>query len=349
MYQFEQPIYFYAFAVIPVLLLVFFWVLLWRRRAQKRFASKIMLEKLAPNRSIFKTTLKVITILVALSLLIIAVANPRVGSKLETIEREGVDVVFALDVSKSMLAEDIKPNRLDKSKQIIHQIINKLKDDRIGIIGYAGSAFPQVPLTTDFNSAKLFLNNMHTDMVSSEGTAIADAVDLANRFYTLDDNTSRVLILLSDGEDHEGGIEAVIEGAKEQGIRIITIGVATERGAPIPIKENGVLQYYIRDNNNEQVISRLGLETMQQLANETDGVYIDGTNTQEVVDIVLDTLYNMDKSVYQSEQYTEFKTYYQWFLAIAILLIVLDTLFLNRKTGWLRKLNLFNEAKNDEE
>lgn len=349
MYQFEQPIYFYAFAVIPVLLLVFFWVLLWRRRAQKRFASKIMLEKLAPNRSIFKTTLKVITILVALSLLIIAVANPRVGSKLETIEREGVDVVFALDVSKSMLAEDIKPNRLDKSKQIIHQIINKLKDDRIGIIGYAGSAFPQVPLTTDFNSAKLFLNNMHTDMVSSEGTAIADAVDLANRFYTLDDNTSRVLILLSDGEDHEGGIEAVIEGAKEQGIRIITIGVATERGAPIPIKENGVLQYYIRDNNNEQVISRLGLETMQQLANETDGVYIDGTNTQEVVDIVLDTLYNMDKSVYQSEQYTEFKTYYHWFLAIAILLIVLDTLFLNRKTGWLRKLNLFNEAKNDEE
>lgn len=348
MYQFEQPIYFYAFAIIPLLLLIYLWVLLWRRKTQRRFASKPMLEKLVPNRSLFKTTLKVITTLVALSLLIIAMANPRMGSKLETVEREGVDVVFALDVSKSMLAKDIQPNRLEKSKQIIHQIINNLKQDRIGIIGYAGTAFPQVPLTADYNSAKIFLNNMHTDMVSSEGTAIAEAVNLANRFYTLEDNTSRVLVLLSDGEDHEGGLEAVIEDAKAQGVRILAVGVATERGAPIPIEENGILQYYIRDNNNEQVISRLGLETMQQLANETDGAYVDGIHTKEVVETLQNLLNDMNKTTYQSQHYSEFTTYYQWFAMAALLLLVLDALFLNRKTNWLRRLNLFNEGKDDE-
>lgn len=342
MYLFEHSIYLYALAAIPVLLLLYLWVLWWRRRAQKRFATNAMLAKLAPNRSIFKITLKVVTVLLALTLIVIALANPRMGAKSEKIEREGVDVVFALDVSKSMLAEDIKPNRLEKSKHLINQIINSLEDDRIGIIGYAGSAFPQVPLTTDFATAKLFLNSMHTDMVSSEGTAIAEAVNLANRFYTLDDHTSRVLILLSDGEDHEGGIEQVIADAKSNGVHIITVGVATEQGAPIPIKVNGVLQHYLRDRNGEQVISRLGLKTMQKLATETNGAYVDGENTQEVVETVHDLLYNMDKTVFQSEEYTAFKSYYQWFVGVAILLLVLDVLFLDRKTGWLRRLNLFN-------
>lgn len=349
MYQFEQSIYLYALATIPVLLLLYLWVIWWRRRAQQRFATRQMLDKLAPNRSVNKMTIKVISILLVLILILIGLANPRMGSKTEKIDREGVDVVFALDVSKSMLAEDITPNRLVKSKHIINQIINSLQNDRVGIIGYAGSAFPQVPLTTDFATAKVFLNNMHTDMVSSEGTAIAEAVNLANRFYSLDNHTSRVLILLSDGEDHEGGLESVIEEAKAQNVQIITVGVATEQGAPIPIKENGVLQHYLRDRNNEQVISRLGLETMQKLASETNGAYVDGENTQEVVDTVHELLYNMDKTMFQSEEYTEFKSYFQWFAGLAILLLALESLFLNRKTGWLRKLNLFNEARRNEE
>ncbi|HLW14429.1 MAG TPA: VWA domain-containing protein [Flavobacteriaceae bacterium] len=349
MYQFEQSIYLYALATIPVLLLLYLWVIWWRRRAQQRFATRQMLDKLAPNRSVNKMTIKVISILLVLILILIGLANPRMGSKTEKIDREGVDVVFALDVSKSMLAEDITPNRLVKSKHIINQIINSLQNDRVGIIGYAGSAFPQVPLTTDFATAKVFLNNMHTDMVSSEGTAIAEAVNLANRFYSLDNHTSRVLILLSDGEDHEGGLESVIEEAKAQNVQIITVGVATEQGAPIPIKENGVLQHYLRDRNNEQVISRLGLETMQKLASETNGAYVDGENTQEVVDTVHELLYNMDKTMFQSEEYTEFKSYFQWFAGLAILLLALESLFLNRKTGWLRRLNLFNEARKNEE
>ena len=349
MYQFEQSIYLYALATIPLLLLLYLWVIWWRRRAQQRFATRQMLDKLAPNRSVNKMTIKVISILLVLILILIGLANPRMGSKTEKIDREGVDVVFALDVSKSMLAEDITPNRLVKSKHIINQIINSLQNDRVGIIGYAGSAFPQVPLTTDFATAKVFLNNMHTDMVSSEGTAIAEAVNLANRFYSLDNHTSRVLILLSDGEDHEGGLESVIEEAKAQNVQIITVGVATEQGAPIPIKENGVLQHYLRDRNNEQVISRLGLETMQKLASETNGAYVDGENTQEVVDTVHELLYNMDKTMFQSEEYTEFKSYFQWFAGLAILLLALESLFLNRKTGWLRRLNLFNEARKNEE
>lgn len=348
MYHLEQSTYLYLLAIVPVLLLLYLWVIWWRARAQKRFSSKSMLEKLAPSRSIFKTTLKVLSVLLALILLAIALSNPRKGEHLTQVEREGVDVVFALDVSKSMLAEDVTPNRLEKAKHIIMQIMNSLEGDRVGIIGYAGSAFPQVPLTTDFSTAKLFLNNMHTDMVSSEGTAIADAIRLANQLYTLEDNTSRVMILLSDGEDHEGGIDEVVEEAKRQGIHIITVGVATERGAPIPIKVNGVLQHYIRDMEGEQVISKLDIQTMQNLANQTNAVYIDGNNTQAVVDAVHNMLYSMDKTSFQTEEYSEFKSFYTWFAGLALLLIVLDSLFLNRKTGWIRKLNLFNDLKKNE-
>lgn len=349
MYHFEQATYLYLLAVVPVLLLLYIGVIWWRTRAQKRFASKSMLEKLAPNRSVFKTSLKVLTIVLALILLSIALANPRITGQLTTIEREGVDVVFAVDVSKSMLAEDVSPNRLEKAKHISMQVINSLEGDRIGIIGYAGSAFPQVPLTTDFSTAKLFLNNMHTDMVSSEGTAIADAIRLANQLYTFEDNTSRVLILLSDGEDHEGGMEAVVEEAKAKGIHILTVGIGTERGAPIPIKVNGVLQHYIRDIEGEQVISKLDVETMQNLASQTNAVYVDGNNTQEVVDAVHEMLRNMDKTAYQAEEYGDFTSYFQWFIGLALGLLILENLFLSRKTAWIKKLNLFNDLNKNED
>jgi len=341
----EKPIYFYVLIAIPVIVVGFLLLLVWKKSIQKKFIDKELLKKLSPNRSIFKSTLKIFVLCLAIALLSVALVNPKIGTKLETMKREGVDIVFALDVSKSMLVEDIAPNRLDKSKQLITQIINGLAGDRVGIIGYAGSAFPQVPITTDFGSAKLFLNGMNTDMVSSQGTAITQAIEMAQTFYDDESQTNRVMFLVSDGEDHEGNIAKIAEEAAEKGIRIFPIGVGTIEGGPIPIKKNGVLQYYLRDRNNEQVISRLGQETLKKIAQTTNGEYIDGANTKAVVDSVKSILGGMDKKEFEAKQFTDFKDQFQWFLVGALFLLVLDVFFLERQTAWLKKLNLFNEKE----
>lgn len=345
MYQLEQPIYFYVLFAIPVLAVLYLWVLVWRKHTQRKFADNNLLKKLSPNRSVLKGVLKVFLLSLALACLSFALVNPKIGTKIETVKREGVDVVFALDVSKSMLAEDIAPNRLEKAKQLITQIINSLAGDRIGIIGYAGSAFPQVPITTDFSSAKLFLSSMDTDMVSSQGTAITEAISMAKTFYNDEEQTNRVLFIISDGEDHEGNVSEIVEEASKLGIKIFTIGVGTLQGAPIPIKRNGVLQFYKRDENNEQVITRLNEDTLKEIASNAEGEYINGSNTKEVVETVTAILNGMDKKEFESKQFTDFKDQFQWFLGGALLLLVLDVLFLERKTSWLQKLNLFNEGE----
>lgn len=342
---FEQPIYFYVMLAIPVVLVLFVWELVWKKRTQKTFANSYLLERLSPNKSSFKPFLKIVLIAVALALFSLGLVNPKIGTKLETVKREGVDVVFALDVSKSMLAEDIAPNRLEKSKQLITQILNNLAGDRVGIIGYAGSSFPQVPITTDFSSAKLFLNGMNTDMVSSQGTAISEAVEMAVDYYDDAEQKNRVLFIISDGEDHEGNFENAITAATDQGIKVYTIGVGTEKGGPIPIKRNGILQFYKKDQNNQQVITQLGLETLQAIADEGNGSYINGNNTQEVVDTVKDILGNMDKKEFESKEFTDYKDQFQWFLAGAFIVLLLDLFVLERKTAWIKKLNLFNEEK----
>ena len=343
MYQLEQPIYFYLLFAIPVVIVLFMLVLLWRKSTQRKFANATLIKKLSPNKSVFKPILKVLIVCLALACLSFALVNPKIGTKLETVKREGVDLVFALDVSKSMLAEDIAPNRLDKSKQLITQIVNSLGGDRVGIIGYAGSAFPQVPITTDFSSTKLFLNGMNTDMVSSQGTAINEAIRMAQTYFDDEEQTNRVLIIVSDGEDHEGNSIAIAEDAAALGIRIFTIGVGTEKGGPIPIKRNGILQHYKRDQNNQQVITRLDDEKLKDIAAEANGQYIDGTNTKEVVETVRAILNGMDKKEFDAKQFTDFKDQFQWFLAGALFLLLVDVFLLERKTAWVNKLNLFNE------
>ncbi|GHC43507.1 BatB protein [Ulvibacter litoralis] len=317
--------------------------MIWKKRTQKKFADASLLKKLSPERSTFKSILKVLVLSLAIACMSFGLVNPKIGTKIEEVKREGVDVVFALDVSKSMLAEDIAPNRLEKSKQLVTQIINTLTGDRIGIIGYAGSAFPQVPITTDFSSAKLFLSGMNTDMVSSQGTAINEAIKMAETYYNDEDQTNRVLFIISDGEDHEGSFSEIASEAKKLGIRIFTIGVGTLNGAPIPIKRNGILQSYKRDENGEQVITRLGEETLKGIANAADGEYLNGANTKEVVDKVKAILNGMDKKEFDSKQFTDFKDQFQWFLGGALFLLIFDVLLLERKTSWLKKLNLFNE------
>lgn len=344
MYQFEEPIFFYILIAIPAMAVLFLLALLWRKRTQKKFATNGLLKKLAPNRSIFKSVLKFLVLSLALFCLSVALVNPKIGTKLETVKREGVDIVFALDVSKSMLAEDIAPNRLEKSKQLITQIINSLAGDRVGIIGYAGSAFPQVPITTDFSAAKLFLTSMNTNMVSSQGTAITEAIAMAQTYYNDEEQTNRVLFIISDGEDHAGNVATVVQEAADMGIRIFTIGVGSEKGAPIPVKRNGILQNYKRDQNNEQVITRLNLETLTEISSLADGAYIEGSNTKDVIEEVTAILNGMDKTEFEAKQYTDFKDQFQWFLLGALVLLAIDVLLLERKTAWVKKLNLFNES-----
>ena len=279
----------------------------------------------------------------AFASLAIALVNPKIGTKLETVKREGVDIVFAIDVSKSMLAEDIKPNRLEKSKQLVSQIINNLGSDRVGIIAYAGKAFPQLPITTDYSAAKLFLQNMNTDMLSSQGTAINEAILLAKTYYDDDEQTNRVLVIISDGEDHSEAAVQVAEQASQEGIKIFTIGVGEAKGGPIPLKRNGIVTGYKKDSQGETVITRLDETTLKNIAAQANGQYIQGRTTDKVVNQMKDILNKMDKTEFEAKQIADFKDQFQWFLGLAILLFFIDIFLLERKTAWLKKLNLFNE------
>lgn len=345
MFLLEDKTYFWLLLVIPVLVLLFALLVFWKKRTQKRFADKELLRKLSPDRSLGKSILKLVTVSLGIACLVIALVNPKFGTKLETVKREGVDVVFALDVSKSMLAEDIAPNRLEKSKQLVTQIINNLASDRVGIIAYAGSAFPQLPITTDYAAAKMFLQAMNTDMVSSQGTAIGDAIELATTYFNDQDQTNRIVFLISDGEDHEGQAADIAKKAAREGIRIVTIGVGTPKGGPIPNKRNGIIQSYKKDNNGETVITRLNPQTLDEIASAANGEYISGTSTAEVVEKVTEILQNMDKKEFESQQIAEYKSQFQWFLALGLFFLFLDILFLERRTSWLKRLNLFNAEK----
>ena len=345
MFLLENKTYLWFLLGIPVIVLLYALVVFWQKRTQRKFADKELLDKLSPNRSTGKQVMKIILLCLAISSFVIALVNPQFGTKLETVKREGVDVVFALDVSKSMLAEDIAPNRLEKSKQLVTQIINNLASDRVGIIAYAGSAFPQLPITTDYGAAKMFLQNMNTDMLSSQGTAISEALEMAKTYFNDDAQTNRILFLISDGEDHEGNIEEIASEAAKEGIRIVTIGVGTTKGGPIPEKRNGVIQSYKKDRSGQTVITKLDEATLKEIASEANGRYIDGRVTSEVVKEVTEILQNMDKKEFESQQIADYKSQFQWFLGLGLLFLLLDILLLERQTSWLKRLNLFNEKR----
>ena len=342
-HKLEEPILLYLLLILPVLVLLFLFQIYWKKKKQKEFGDLELIKKLSPTKSVFKPTLKFVTVLLAITGLILALVNPKIGTKIETVKRQGIDIVFALDISKSMLAEDIAPSRLEKSKQLISQIINNLGNDRIGIVGYAGSAYPVLPMTTDYSIAKMYLQNMNTNMVSSQGTALNDAINLATTFFDAQD-TSKLIILVSDGEDHSDGANEASEIAKEKGIKITTIGVGTVNGDPIPLKgDNGVITEYKKDNQGEVVITKLSPDILQNIAQNTKGTYIEGNNTKQVLEQIKNVLDNIEKTEFESQEIAEYQTQYQWFIGVAFFLLLLDIFFLERKTAWLQKLNLFNE------
>ncbi|WP_426095263.1 VWA domain-containing protein [Flavobacterium sp. DSR2-3-3] len=342
--ELDEKKYLYLLLILPLVVLIFLFNLYWKRKKQREFGDLEMVKKLSPESSVFKPVLKVSVLILALLGLILGLVNPKIGTKMETVKREGIDIVFAVDVSKSMLAEDIAPNRLDKSKQIVSQIINQLGGDRIGIVAYAGSAFPVLPITTDYSVAKMFLQSMNTDMVSSVGTSFNEAIKLSSTYFD-DKKTSKLLIMISDGEDHNEGAEEAAEEANKLGIKIITIGVGTEKGGTIPLKRNGIIEGFKKDNNNEVVITKLVPESLTAIAKATKGGYVNGNNTKEVLEYVKNALDNIQKTEFEATEMADFQSQFQWFLGFAFLLLFVDVFLLERKTSWVKKLNLFNESK----
>jgi Ca-activated chloride channel family protein len=345
MYQLEEPTYFIFLASIPIIFTMFLLVFWWKKRKQKQFADSALIQKLSPQISTFKSFLKIGVIGVALAFLVIALVNPKMGTKLETVKRQGVDIVFALDVSKSMLAEDIAPSRLDKAKQIITRIIDNLGSDRIGIIIYAGNSYPLLPITTDHAAAKMFLQNADPEMVSSQGTAINEAINRGITYFDMKERTNRFLFIVSDGEDHEENVTYAAEEATKAGIKIFTIGIGTEKGGPIPIKENGNVISYKKDMNGEVVITQLKPAVLNEIAIEGNGTYIDGNRTQETIKTIEDLLLKAEKNEFESKQFSDYKDQFQWFIAAGLLFLLIDVFLLEKKTKWIQKLNLFNEKK----
>ena len=343
MYQLDAPFYFYGLGILPILWVAYFLVMGWKRRAQNRFAHVGLMEKLSPHRSKFKPAFKLLMLSLGISFLILGLVNPKIGTQLETVKREGVDIVFAIDVSKSMLAEDIAPNRLEKSKRLVSAIINQLASDRIGIIAYAAQAIPQLPITTDYGAAKMFLQALNTNILSSQGTALDAALDLSGTYFDDEDQTNRVVFLISDGEDHSEEGASAAQRAANMGIRIFTFGVGTDEGSPIPIKRNGVVESYKKDMKGETVITKRNPVILQEIAEAAYGEYVDGNDTQAVVDFVAETLKNMDKKEFEAKKFVSYKDQFQAFLFAGFLLILLEMFLFETKTKWVQRLNLFNE------
>lgn len=297
----------------------------------------LMLERLAPLRSNKNGLLKRVLMLLAIYLAFIGLANPKIGTQLGTVKREGVDLVFAIDVSKSMLTEDIAPNRIEKAKRIVAKTLSELKGDRVGIITYAASAFPQLPITTDYGAARMFLKGVNTDMMSSQGTAILEAVKLAGTFFDPNAETRRVLVLLSDGEDHnETGVDIIADTANQANIQIITVATGTTSGGPIP--EGGIAKgSFKKDSEGNVVISKLNKDVLEELADSTNGVYIDTPTTEATISTISDFLAQLDKTAFETQTYSNYKDQFQWFIAIAFVILVIEFLIPERKLQWFKK------------
>jgi Ca-activated chloride channel family protein len=343
--ELDEQKYLYFLFILPVVAVLFLFNLYWKRKKQREFGDLEVIKRLSPERSIFKPFLKLGVFLLGLIALIFGLVNPKIGTKVETVKREGIDIVFAMDVSKSMLCEDVAPNRLEKSKQIVSQIINQLGSDRIGIVAYAGSAFPVLPITTDYGVAKMFLQSMEPGMVSSQGTSLDEAIKLSGTYFDDKSKTSKLMIMISDGEDHSEGAEAAAEEAKKLGMKIVTIGLGTEKGGTIPLKKNGIVESYQRDNNGEIVVTKLNPNSLATIAKITGGGYVNGNNTKEVLEYIKATLDKIQKTEFEATQMADFQSQFQWFLGFGFVLLFLDVFFLERKTKWVNKLNLFNENK----
>ncbi len=344
-FRFAEPAFFYGLLMIPLFIIIFWLMNIWKKRALKRFGDSALVFKLMPDHSAARPVVKLFFILFTFSFILLGLANPQIGSKLQTIERKGIDIVIAIDVSNSMLAQDIRPNRLIRSRQAVSRLIDDMKNDRIGIVVFAGRAYTQLPITTDYAAAKLFLSTINTDIIPAQGTAIAEAINLSVQAF--DDNThEKAIIIITDGEDHEGEAIVAAKTAAEKGIRVYTIGMGLPEGAPIPIVDrNGNQQGFKRDRNNNTVITKLDERILQEIAAAGNGQYVRANNTQAGLEFIFNEISKLEKTEFDSRVFTEYEDRFQYLLAIALALLLIEFIIQERRGRLFRNVNLFKESK----
>ncbi len=340
MFRFAHPEYINAIWIVPVLIGLFILFRFYRSKKLNAFADKKLHTILFSSFSGVKSLLKFVIIIIAFAFLVIAAANPQVGTKVEEVKQTGIDVYILLDVSLSMKAEDIKPNRLDKAKYMISNLINKLRGDRIGLIVFSGEAFVQFPLTTDYSAANLFLSAVDVNSVPQPGTAIGSAISLATKSFDNSSKTQKAIVVITDGEDHEGNLMDDVKEAADKDIQIYAIGLGSPEGVPIPLYDkNGRQIGFKQDNEGNTVLTKLDEATLQKIAAAANGKYFRGTNAQDQLDLVYKDLSSLEKTEFGTKKVTDYEDRFYYFLAPAILLLIIEFFISERKSILFVKLN----------
>ncbi|MNK03535.1 von Willebrand factor type A domain protein [compost metagenome] len=341
MLRFEHIEFLWGLAAIPLLILIFLWVRRWKRKALLAFGDPHTVRRMMPEVSLSRPGLKFVLYILAYASLVVGIANPQIGTKMEEAKRDGADLMILLDVSNSMLAGDLAPNRLENAKRAISQLIDNLHNDRIGIIIFAGEAYVQLPITTDYSAAKLFLNNITTDIVPTQGTAIGAAIDMGMKSFNFVNGTSKAMILMTDGENHEDDAVSAAKNARAKDVAIHVIGLGSQEGAPVPIYKNGKPVGFHTDEAGKTVVSKLNEEMCKEISEAGNGVYVRASNANSGLNIVMDQVNKMEKKTYDSKSFKNYEDRFQFFLGLSMLLLLLEFFISNRRNLKLSELNLF--------
>lgn len=341
MIRFAHSEYLVALALVPVLIVVFVWALRMRRQALRRFGNPKMMEQLMPSSGRYKQSIKFSLAASALAFLILGIANPQIGTKLEEVKREGVDIMIALDVSNSMRAEDLRPNRLENAKQEISRMIDNLHNDRIGLIVFGGESYLQLPLTTDYSAARLILSTLDVDIVPVPGTAIGSAITLAMKSFAEGEKKHKAIIVITDGENHEDDAIAAAKDAAADGAVVHTIGMGLPEGAPIPVYQANVQVGFKKDADGNTVVTKLDEQGLQQIAEAANGRYIRASNQQNELEAILKEIQSMEKKEFGTKMFTEYEDRFQYLLAAALALLLAEFFVSERKSRWFLRWKLF--------
>ncbi|MGF7139786.1 vWA domain-containing protein [Roseimarinus sediminis] len=341
MFRFANPAYLTALGIIPILIVLYIVFRKKRNSALRRFGNPEMLAPLMPNASGARPGWKFFILMLAMAFLITALARPQFGSKLQKIKREGIELIIALDVSNSMMAEDIQPNRLERAKMAISRLTERLTNDKIGLIVFAGDAYTQLPITTDYASAKLFMSTINTSIVPRQGTAIGSAIELGMQSFTPESESSKAIIIITDGENHEDDAVEMAKMAAENNIIVHTIGMGLPQGAPIPVIDANGRKEFRKDKDGEIVVTKLDENMLQKIAAAGNGTYVRANNTEVGINNIFDEISKMEKSELESRVYSEYNDQFFYFIIVALILLVLEFIILERKNKYLKNVKLF--------